>query len=50
MTLVKAAVVLACLLLVLGACGAGWVTRWIIGMALGALLVVAAGLILLMLL
>ena len=46
MILLKAAVVVALLLGVLWALGAGWVGRWLLGLALGALLVVGAGLVL----
>ena len=42
MILVKAAGVLALLLLVLGMLGGGWLTRWLFGMALGACLVAGA--------
>jgi hypothetical protein len=45
--LVKTAAVLALLLLVLWALGAGWVTRWLVGLALGGLLVVGPVLVLL---
>jgi hypothetical protein len=44
--LLKAAVVLALLLLVLSGLGAGWVARWLVGLALGALLVLGAVLLL----
>ena len=44
--LLKAAVVLALLLLVLQALGAGWLGRWLFGLALWALLVVGAVLVL----
>jgi hypothetical protein len=43
---VKVGFVLALLLLVLWALGAGWVGRWLVGLALGALLVVGAVLLL----
>ncbi len=42
MTLLKVGFVLTLLLLVLQALGAGWVGRWLLGMALGALLVLGA--------
>ena len=45
--LLKAAVVVALLLGVLGALGAGWVGRWLLGIALGGLLVLGAVLVLL---
>jgi hypothetical protein len=45
--LLKTAAVLASLLLVLWALGAGWVTRWLFGLALGGLLVVGDVLVLL---
>jgi hypothetical protein len=40
--LVKTALVVGGLFLVLALCGAGWLLRWLFGMALGALLVVGA--------
>jgi hypothetical protein len=45
--LLKTAAVLASLLLFLWALGAGWVTRWLFGLALGGLLVVGDVLVLL---
>jgi hypothetical protein len=42
MVLFKTAGVLALLGLALWACGAGWVVRWVVGMALGGLLVLGA--------
>jgi hypothetical protein len=44
--LLKVGVVVGLLLLVLQAHGAGWVARWLLGLALGALLVVGAVLVL----
>ena len=45
--LLKVGFVLALLLGVLGMLGAGWLGRWLLGLALGALLVVGAVLVLL---